>query len=58
MVSFDPAPLCKVYIRVLIVDLIEKKTCILFWVDLIEKKTCILFWVEKAKCVVYVATIE
>ena len=45
MVSFDPAPLCKVYIRVLIVDLIEKKTCI-------------LFWVEKAKCVVYVATIE
>ena len=45
MVSFDPAPLCKVYIRVLIVDLIEEKTCI-------------LFWVEKEKCVAYVAKIE
>ena len=43
MVSF---PLhCKAYIGVLIVDVIEEKGCI-------------LFRVEKAKCIVYVATIE
>ena len=43
MVSF---PLhCKAYIGVLIVDVIEEKGCI-------------PFRVEKAKCIVYVATIE
>ena len=43
MVSF---PLhCKAYIGVLIVDVIEEKECI-------------PFRVEKAKCIVYVATIE
>ena len=36
---------CKVYIGVLIVDVIEEKGCI-------------PFRVEKAKCIVYVVTIE
>ena len=36
---------CKVHIRVLIVDVVEEKGCI-------------LFRVEKANCVVYLATIE
>ena len=42
MVSFQLD--CKVLIRVLIVDVVEGKGCI-------------LFSVEKAKCVVYIATI-